>query len=245
MTAAPGTGVVDRPAPTHCPRCRHVYSLTHQTIALPKGVPLEEDSVLTLFAKPFRRCTETTNGIACQCTWSIEGRGPTLDPLEYPQPLRLEIGPGNQPRDGWTHVDVQSKRPTVDIVADARDIPLPSGSVLEVFASHVFEHFGWRESGFVLDEWRRVLAPGGRIEIHVPDLDVACEAWLEGRYEMALPPFYGDQKDDDDYHYAGFNWNLLSALLKAHGFVEIARIRPESHHDYYGNLAVIGSVPKE
>ena len=82
---------------------------------------------------------------------------------------KLEIGVGNNPqKDNWIHQDIR-KLDGVDLVCDARKIPLEDESMEDVFSSHVIEHFGWREVKGVLIEWLRVLKPGGTLEIITPD----------------------------------------------------------------------------
>jgi len=51
-------------------------------------------------------------------------------------------------------------------IADAARLPFASGSFDAVVAQHVIEHF--ERADDVLREWRRVLAPGGRIAVATP-----------------------------------------------------------------------------
>lgn len=83
---------------------------------------------------------------------------------------KLEIGAGNSPNrdETWIHQDIR-KLPGIDLVCDARHIPYPDSSFTDIFASHVIEHFKWREVKGVLIEWLRVLAINGKLEIITPD----------------------------------------------------------------------------
>lgn len=83
---------------------------------------------------------------------------------------KLEIGAGNNPfyDESWIRQDIR-KLPGIDLVCDAKHLPFSDNFLDEVFASHVIEHFSWREVKKVLTEWLRVLVINGRLEIITPD----------------------------------------------------------------------------
>jgi predicted SAM-dependent methyltransferase len=64
-----------------------------------------------------------------------------------------------------------------DIVADAREVPLPDGYADAVFSSHVLEHIPETDLAWTLVEWRRLLKPDGELVVAVPNLQVAA-AWI-------------------------------------------------------------------
>lgn len=80
----------------------------------------------------------------------------------------LEIGPGRHRLDGFETLDVVD-RPGIDHVADALATGLPSESFDLVYASHVIEHVPWYQTGELLAEWRRILKPGGQLEVWTVD----------------------------------------------------------------------------
>ena len=53
------------------------------------------------------------------------------------------------------------------------------GSFGLVYASHVIEHLPWYETVDVLKEWRRVLAPGGALEVWTVDAVKVAHQLLE------------------------------------------------------------------
>lgn len=64
------------------------------------------------------------------------------------------------------HSNHQGDR-TIQFGGDARDLPFKDGTLDFVFSSHLIEDFlDWNP---VLIEWKRVLKPGGRLVILVPD----------------------------------------------------------------------------
>ena len=84
---------------------------------------------------------------------------------DHEPPLRLNLGSGNRPLEGFVNVDAR-ELPTVDTVADVRSLPFSDGSAIEIEASSLLEHF--RNPYEVLDEIYRVLAPDGIVRVRVP-----------------------------------------------------------------------------
>jgi SAM-dependent methyltransferase len=94
--------------------------------------------------------------------------------------LKLNIGggKGHARVAGWTVVDL---REGADVRLDLTTTALPfaQGSVEIIFTSHTLEHIPPASLGFVLDEFARVLAPGGTLRIGVPDIALATRAYVE------------------------------------------------------------------
>ena len=65
-----------------------------------------------------------------------------------------------------------------DVVCDIRKLPFEDDSVDGVYASHVLEHFYSHEIDDVLSEWKRVIKPGGKIILAVPDIIAAMKMAL-------------------------------------------------------------------
>ena len=63
--------------------------------------------------------------------------------------VRVEIGCGNSPREGYLHVDVRPL-PHVECVCRAGALPFRPGSVGEIYARQVLEHLGETEQGIIL-----------------------------------------------------------------------------------------------
>ncbi len=123
--------------------------------------------------------------------------------------MKLNIGAGATVIDGFTPVDRQ-------LGSEAYPLDFADGSVEEIRASHILEHFPQGEVVKVLREWSRVLQPGGKLRVAVPDLDkcVADQAnpnWH--RYVM------GGQTDKNDYHKALFTDGMLREAMTQAGFV--------------------------
>jgi len=93
------------------------------------------------------------------------------------QPVKLNLGCGPDHFKGWVNVD-SSPDEKPDVVADVIDLPFEDNSVDEIFASHILEHVDWRVPA--LEEWHRVLRPGGVIVVIVPDIIGVWYAWKLG-----------------------------------------------------------------
>lgn len=121
--------------------------------------------------------------------------------------LKLNIGAGDTNIEGFTPVDRK-------LGIEAYPLPYEDGSVEEIRASHILEHF---PDGHILDvlrEWSRVLKIGGRIRIAVPDMEWIAKN-LEHRHAMAY--IMGGQTDENDFHKSAFTECKLRRLMAASG----------------------------
>ena len=129
--------------------------------------------------------------------------------------MKLNLGGGFQKIPGFLNVDRVVGR-------DAYPLPdYPDGSVSEIRASHLLEHFGHRESLAVLREWVRVLEPGGVLRVAVPDFDYVVQHRED---EIPIESYLmGGQADSNDFHKSIWNYNKLRSQMMAAGLVEITR----------------------
>lgn len=113
-------------------------------------------------------------------------------------PGRLNIGCGRHPLLFWTNLDSSSDA-LADVVASVPPIPYEDETLDEVYLGHVLEHFTEGEGAAVLRECRRVLKPGGRLGVVVPDARAIMGRWLSGVHEAVEYPegVYRDVSDLD------------------------------------------------
>jgi len=83
--------------------------------------------------------------------------------------VRLHIGCGSSPIEGWVNVDIQGGA-GVDRVLDVRR-GLPFRNVELIFAEHFVEHLTLEENLAFLAECRRILLPEGVLRLSTPNLD--------------------------------------------------------------------------
>ncbi len=150
--------------------------------------------------------------------------------MTHPTPRKLHIG-GAEARSGWEVLDVR-KAAHVDHVGNALDLSrFADGTYAEVYASHVLEHFDYvDELPRVLDEWYRVLAPGGVLRVSVPDIDILSHLLLQRhvldvnqRFQV-MRMIFGGQTHAHDHHRVGLNQDFMAAFLDRAGFVNLQRV---------------------
>ncbi len=120
-------------------------------------------------------------------------------------------------------------------------LKIAEGTVAEIRASHVLEHFHQTEVEHVLAEWFRVLEPGGLIKIAVPDFDkiltmravIEEGAWSANGYTREVAekwPLYlfGGNVDANDRHGSAFTYRGLRDRLGMAGFVGIQTWEPDN-----------------
>jgi len=102
--------------------------------------------------------------------------------------IKLNIGAGSTVIEGFTPIDRK-------LGSEAYPLPFPDGSVSEIRASHILEHFTFGEAQKAMAEWSRVLKPGGTLSslgVYSGDLTIPLDAFAAGlgdhRINTALCP---------------------------------------------------------
>ncbi len=161
---------------------------------------------------------------------------------------RLHIG-GREKRQGWEILNILPG-PDVDHIGDAVDLSrFVDGSFEAVYASHVLEHFDYKDGLLrALKEWQRVLQPGGVLHLSVPDLDILAHLLLQKhkldvrqRFEV-MRMVFGGHMDAHDYHLVGLNQDFLGVYLGQAGFERVQRVQ---RHDLFrdtSNMVVAGTA---
>ena len=127
-----------------------------------------------------------------------------------PSLVKLNLGAGGVEVEGFTSVDIhdgQSAYPLPDYEA---------GSVDEIRASHLLEHYTEAQALPVLLEWMRVLKPGGRMRIAVPDFESVAKRYGEAPDEhkpVLRAVIMGGQTDEHDHHRSTWTAGKLRDLM--------------------------------
>lgn len=158
--------------------------------------------------------------------------------------MKIVVGTRTWLGEDWHHVDISPAAlhdpngglpRKVDTVADARRIPLPSGCAELVYSQECLEHFPWGEYKDVLREWARLVAPGGRLRVEVPDFLAACRQVLETdtlEMDRAIQQIiFGGQTNEHDFHFTGLTPRMLSEDMEALG-MKVVDIRRGWEHGW-------------
>lgn len=128
--------------------------------------------------------------------------------------MRVNLGCGINLLDGWVNADLHPALEGVERV-DALAMPWPDGSVDELLAEHLFEHFAFAEEEPLWRECLRVLKPCGILTVETPDFEWACAAFSAAADDFR--EFYAVGAKD---HYFGQNslrldqrWGLLATVF--------------------------------
>lgn len=85
--------------------------------------------------------------------------------------MKLNLGCGDILWPGFVNIDLRADC-GADLIADVRHLPFEDGSVDELQAFDVLEHFSKFETMPLLAEWHRVLRTDGILRLRMPNLHV-------------------------------------------------------------------------
>jgi predicted SAM-dependent methyltransferase len=93
--------------------------------------------------------------------------------------LSVNIGSGGKGLPDWINIELTRMRDTTLCLDIRRRLPLAEESVSRILAEHVLEHIDFRSDvPVVLQDWHRVLRPGGVLRIIVPDARRFLQAYV-------------------------------------------------------------------
>lgn len=157
--------------------------------------------------------------------------------------IKLHIGCGAHVLPGWVNLDVHPAPLCWNV---QWGLPFADGAATHVFVSHLLEHlFFPRDALAFLAELKRVLAPGGRLRLVVPDVAQLIDAYHRGDRDFfakraahwpgargdgpLLPQFlnYAGAGPDPAWlfeaHKFGYDFDTLAAVLSQSGFEQVER----------------------
>jgi predicted SAM-dependent methyltransferase len=166
-------------------------------------------------------------------------------------PLRLNLGAGFQPKDGWLNIDLSDDAAlTLDL---RQPLPFKDNSVEAIYTEHFFEHLNYAgiddptawhldtaasasEARAFLRECRRVLKPGGVLDIVVPDAEGILQEYV-ARHEQPFPKYawWGPAWCDTPLHCVNYVFRqgcehkyaydeeTLARVLEDVGFASVSR----------------------
>jgi predicted SAM-dependent methyltransferase/SAM-dependent methyltransferase len=163
--------------------------------------------------------------------------------------LRLDVGCGEAgPQPGHVGVDIRPL-PGVGILSSTWGIDalLRPECVSAFYSRHTLEHVTFPQAKRTFASWFRLLKPGGRVHILVPDLAFHIAQFLDPnknapspvnpkltQRQHAIAGFYGWQREADhrlwDVHKCGYTEEIMGEMLAAAGFVRYQRLPNQPWH---------------
>ncbi len=176
------------------------------------------------------------------CEVFARNQRPGVPEEVYHSSKKLNLGCSSQPLPTYINVDVQEKF-NPDMVCNADTLRFAKDNEFDlVRASHILEHFALKDCKAVLQEWRRVLKPGGYLVVCVPFYEALAwrtvlwpaglaldertlrNGWINGLFALDLPPEFR--------HKIIFTESSLTRLLHECGFQVKARLNYFNEEPY-------------
>lgn len=135
-----------------------------------------------------------------------------------------------------------------DIQADITErLPFADDHADEIRAIHIIEHFWPWDTQRIVNEWVRVLKPGGTLQIECPDIDKV----LALANVPEIPPaftfwaLYGDprHKSPEMMHRWCYNKTQIMRLMATAGLVNL-RSEPVRFHHPIRDMRIVGEKPQ-
>jgi SAM-dependent methyltransferase len=152
--------------------------------------------------------------------------------------MKVEIGAGEKPHPDYDiHLDLLPL-PDIEVISRVDRLPFRTASLDGLRANHVLEHQSYELLEPTVAEWARVLRPGARLDIGVPDARFIAEQWVRGEIDTAEANYWilGGHSDRAAHkgvdargvplwiwnaHHTMFDEPWLRQLIDGSGFVDV------------------------
>lgn len=166
----------------------------------------------------------------------------------YAHLTKLNLGCGDTLLPDYLNADLYN--PAAQVKADAFNLPFPDNRFEELFACHVFEHLNPYKVDEILNGWGRVLKPGGKLVMEMPDIREICRNFensnKEERYRL-LNCIYGTTQIEHP-HVFGWYPEILNDHLVSAGYKDIIFMPAQVYHwgfNFRVECKKQGTLPKE
>ena len=162
--------------------------------------------------------------------------------------VKLHLGCGHRFLDGYTHIDINNDVPFLDYCTEIDNLHMfDDNTVDEIYNCGVIGYYDREESVKLLNEWHRVLKPGGILRISVVDFEKQVELYLKDKNldsTGVLGPIYGKWKYIDAngkqlcvYKKTSYDFESLKQVVTSSGFQDFKRYSwedffPVGYDDY-------------
>jgi predicted SAM-dependent methyltransferase len=155
--------------------------------------------------------------------------------------IKLNVGCGGKLLDGFINIDLDNNWADTkpDVIADVtKPLPFDHNYADEIHAYHLIEHLNRWETPNILNDWVRVLKPGGLLVLECPCLDkivsIYAHALIEGKTpdpRLTIMGLFGDPgyKNEAMSHRWCYSVAELAAGLEKLGLEDIQEQPPQTH----------------
>lgn len=147
-----------------------------------------------------------------------------LSEVTYGGEVVLDVGCGNQkiaPR----LLGVDAYDEAADVKAYMWEMPFADNSVDGILCFHALEHISKYKIPDTLDEFQRILKPGARFIIMVPDLEWVLNAFLQNpTHDWEMDMIFGSQTAEGQFHKTGFTERIIRSYFEIIPKCEIIQI---------------------
>tara|TARA_X000000950_G_C13772442_1_gene601570 strand:- start:305 stop:847 length:543 start_codon:yes stop_codon:yes gene_type:complete len=130
--------------------------------------------------------------------------------------MKINAGCGPNVLEGYENIDLIPQSEDVK-KGTLLEMPFADGSAEEVLAEHIFEHMDFQQEPKAWQECYRVLKPGGRLVLEVPDFEWVCRTFLDAKddfkafYKLgALDHYFGNGRALDQ------RWSIVTTMFFGH-----------------------------
>jgi len=168
-----------------------------------------------------------------------------MEDQKFPNPLKLDIGCGEEKLLGYQSVDLYLPADYADDICSLKSFP--DNVADEVRTFHVLEHLPDQKLVLAMDNVFRILKPGGVWVIEVPDLIWVLQNFIDtpeiARWGWKMQTIFGLQNHEGEYHRTGFSIERLGSMLKESKFVKIEMLNYFSDKYDQGVIDAIAFKP--
>ena len=152
--------------------------------------------------------------------------------------IRLHLGAGDRSWPGWINVDCIGQQ---DLLSDVTKLDLPDDYADEITAIHLFEHIPVLKAQQTLQEWVRLLKPGGQLSLEMPCLDNIMQLWSQGvrNDDLIGRALFGMPEPETMRHHWCYSKQQIGDLMLRAG-LKMVRFEQPLFHVPQRDLRVLG-----
>ena len=150
--------------------------------------------------------------------------------------MKLQVGSsevrGIYKRAEWINLDLQDvSNDGVNVIGSGLELPFKDNSFDEIHCIHVLEHLTRDKPPVMMDEMYRVLKPGAKLYVEVPDFKATVTKLVAAFVEddntaihKWTTSIYGKSERYGMAHHCGFYGRTLLILFRQVGFRDVLRV---------------------